>query len=468
MLFISMVIGVYHGFGNKPSTSSHDHFLTAGGRMAAFPVAISMLASFLSSITLLGQPTEIFLYGPQYWLFGLASFLMIPVVGYVLVPVFRQNNSYSAYKYFGDRFNRWLELLASLFFTVHMIVFLALVLYAPALAMEQVTGMSTMVVVTLIYVVCIAYTTIGGIKGVVWTDTFQVVVLFIAMTAILVKGTADIGGFAVVWQRNSMFNRTTLFNWDVDPTQRYTVWSSFIGAGCVHAATYGASQLHVQRYLAVQSLQSARKTLWINAIGWTFIVVITTYSGLLIFAVYFDCDPLTSKKISKADQLFPLYIMDTMATYPGFPGLFMCGILSAGLSTVSTGVNSLAAIWYSEVERTRVGVALTPAQASAAVKSLALAFGLLSYGFVHVVPYMGNLAQVAFSLSSVFTGSLFGLFILGITFPRANSWVNIVDRLLFSSTQPSLLITFLPLAVSATLTRVPHKTENYCTGDIHQ
>ncbi|KAK9507166.1 hypothetical protein O3M35_007078 [Rhynocoris fuscipes] len=420
MLLVSTVIGVYQGNANRGGSAVQ--FLTGGGQMATWPVGISMLASFLSSITLMGQPAEVYLYGAQQWLFGIAAFFIVPVVGYVMVPFFRKRNYFSAYQYFGDRFSRKLQLLASCLFSFQMVLYLSLVLYAPALAMHQVTGLNTMIVVTVMYIVCILYTTVGGVKAVIWTDTFQVGVLFVALIAVLTKGTLDIGGPSNVWQRSSEFNRTTFFNWNYELTDRYTVWSSFIGSGFLHLSTYGGNQLQIQRYLTVKSTKDARKMLWINAVGWSIVMFMCVYAGLLIFATYAFCDPLRSQKISKPDQLFPLYVMETLHMYPGFPGLFISGIFSAGLSTVSTGVNSLAAIWFAELEGTQFRKKLTDSQSGLVVKALALTFGILSYLVVFLVPFMGGLVPLAVSLSSIFAGSLFGLFMLGILFNKTNAW----------------------------------------------
>lgn len=71
--------------------------------------------------------------------------------------------------------------------------------------------------------------------------------------------------------------------------------------------------------------------LWINAVGWAIVLLLTAYAGMLIFAKYFDCDPLSSHAIKTADQLFPLYVMDVLGSSKGFPGLFVAGIFSAGL-----------------------------------------------------------------------------------------------------------------------------------------
>ncbi|XP_073979656.1 sodium-coupled monocarboxylate transporter 1-like isoform X2 [Rhodnius prolixus] len=419
MLVVSSAIGVYQG--NAARGGSAIQFLTGGGQMATFPVALSMLASFLSSITLMGQPAEVYLYGAQQWLFGIASFIIVPVVGYVMVPFFRERNYFSAYQYFGERFSRKLQLLASCLFTFQMVLYLSLVLYAPALAMHQVTGLNTLMLVTIMYVVCIVYTTIGGMKAVIWTDTFQVVVLFVSLGAVLTKGTMDIGGTKVVWERSQQFNRTTFFNWNYDMTERYTFWSSLIGSGFLHISTYGGNQLQIQRYLTVKSTKDARRMLWINAIGWALVMFLCVYAGLLIFAAYAYCDPLRTQKISKPDQLFPLFVMETLYTYPGFPGLFICGIFSAGLSTVSTGVNSLAAIWFAELEGTQFRKKLTDSQTGLVVKGLALTFGILSYLVVFIVPFMGGLVPLAVSLSSIFAGSLFGLFMLGMMSNKTNA-----------------------------------------------
>ncbi|XP_059478941.1 sodium-coupled monocarboxylate transporter 1-like [Neocloeon triangulifer] len=419
MLAVSAAIGLYHGCRRRGQSSAE--FLTGNGQLGTIPVALSMLASFLSSITLMGQPAEVYLFGPQLWIFGLASFAAIPLTGYVLIPLYREMRLTSAFEYIGRRFDRWLQLFTSTLFSLQMVIYLALVLYAPAMALHQVTGINTEIVVTVMYLVCILYTTIGGMKAVVWTDTFQVLVLYSSMLAILYKGTADLGGFSVVWERNAAANRTQFFNFDMDPTERYTFWGSLVGAAFLHCAVYGVNQLQVQRYLTVPTVEAARRMLWINAFGWTFVVAITVYAGMLIFAQYFDCDPLVTGGVSKPDQLFPLFVMDILGTVPGFPGLFVAGIFSAGLSTVSTGVNSLAAIWLSEINGVFLKSEMSEKRAAVVVKVLALGFGLASFFLVFLVPYMGGLVPVAVSLSSFFSGALLGVFLLGIYCPWANS-----------------------------------------------
>nr|CAD7438391.1 unnamed protein product [Timema bartmani] len=75
---------------------------------------------------------------------------------------------------------------------------------------------------------------------------------------------------------------------------------------------------------------------------------VTVAIGLIIFATYHDCDPLTTKKIKKIDQILPYYVMDTVANVPGLPGLFIAGIFSASLSTLSSTMNCLSGTIYED------------------------------------------------------------------------------------------------------------------------
>lgn len=94
-----------------------------------------------------------------------------------------------------------------------MILYMSIVLYAPALALNAVTGLSKWLAITSVGLVCTLYCAIGGIKAVIWTDLFQSVLMFAAMLIIIVKGCHDVGGVAVVWQRAQLSDRLHLFKY---------------------------------------------------------------------------------------------------------------------------------------------------------------------------------------------------------------------------------------------------------------
>lgn len=96
--------------------------------------------------------------------------------------------------------------------------------------------------------------------------------------------------------------------------------------------------------ILLRNLKSAQKALWCSWPIASMMSLVTCFSGLSIYSKYHDCDPVGSDRISSNDQLMPRYVMDTLSRYPGVPGLFVAGIFSAGLSTVSATLNSLAAV----------------------------------------------------------------------------------------------------------------------------
>ncbi len=95
-----------------------------------------------------------------------------------------------------------------------MIVYMSIVLYAPALALSAVTGLSKWFAIISVGLVCTLYCTIGGIKAVLWTDVFQSFLMFTAMIIIIIKGTNDVGGVGVVWQRALEGQRIQFFKYN--------------------------------------------------------------------------------------------------------------------------------------------------------------------------------------------------------------------------------------------------------------
>merc|ERR1719462_870882 len=121
----------------------------------------------------------------------------------MFLPVFDRLQVSTSYQYLEIRFGRSVRLLAACCFTIQMTMYMAIVVYAPALALKQVTGFPLDIAVVIIFVVCIFYSAIGGIKAVMWTDTFQAVCMFGSFLAIIIKGNFDIeGGATEVFDRN--------------------------------------------------------------------------------------------------------------------------------------------------------------------------------------------------------------------------------------------------------------------------
>lgn len=420
MLCVSAGIGIYYAFfGRKNATP--DEFLMGSRNLRVAPVALSILASFMSAITLLGTATEMYVYGTQYLLIILSYCFVIPATAYLYMPIFYKLQVTSAYEYLELRFNHIIRTIGCVTFSVQMLIYMAIVLYAPALALSQVTGISVWTSVLSIGIVCTFYTSVGGIKAVVWTDVFQIFLMFSSMLLVAIKGAYNIGGFGYVFDLAAKNQRVEFFNFNPDPTDRHTVWGLIIGCYFTWMSIYAVSQAMVQRYLTLPNLRGARRAIWFNLPGLSFLLIICALAGLVMYAKYYDCDPLLTKKVSSSDQLLPLYVMDILGLFPGIPGLFVSGIFSGALSTVSSGVNSLAAVTLEDVIKRHIKSDMSDRFATNLTKGLAMSYGLIAIILVIIAQNLGNVLQAALSIFGIVGGPLLGVFTLGIFFPFANS-----------------------------------------------
>ncbi|XP_055929193.1 sodium-coupled monocarboxylate transporter 1-like [Argiope bruennichi] len=447
MLGVSAAIGIYYACtGNKQKTTKD--FFMGGQEMGVFPVAMSILASFMSAIPMLGIPAETYLTGTQFWMVVVAYCFMFPTVAYIYMPLFYKLGSSSVYEYLELRFSRPVRTICSTIFTIQMVLYMAIVMYAPSLALSQVTGLKVWFCVLSIGLVCTFYTTIGGMKAVVLTDLFQVFVIFGAMLVVVIKGSIDLGGMSYVWNKNNEGQRIEFFNFDFDPTTRHTVWSLAIGGFFTWLSIYGVSQPMVQRYLTIPSTRGAKIAIWLNLPGLATIVTVTTLAGLLIYTRYADCDPMKTKQVSAPDQLLPLYVMDTLGTMPCLPGIFVAGIFSGAISTVSSGVNALAAVTLEDIVKSYIKPDISEQWATRLAKILALSYGLACIVLVAVVERLGAILQLSLSVFGVIGGPILGVFTLGMFFPWANRKGALVGLI-------TGIIAVLWIAVGAFLAKVP-------------
>ena len=248
MLAASLAIGVYFWWRGQADTKD---FLLAGRSMATLPMTLSLIASFMSAITLLGVPAEIYTYGTQFLTTVVAYPLVMVTVAKVYLPVYCKLDITTSYEYLQLRFNSWVRLMASLLFTVQMVFYMAVVVYAPALALIQVTGLlagvayNVEIVCAAIFAICILYTSIGGIKAVVWTNSFQMLCMFGAFIAIIIKGSEDAGGAKEVFDRNYQAGRVEVFTLSADPRVRHTLWGTVVGSFFIWLSVYGTNHAQV-------------------------------------------------------------------------------------------------------------------------------------------------------------------------------------------------------------------------------
>jgi len=245
--------------------------------------------------------------------------------------------------------------------------------------------------------------------------------MFVSFLAIIIKGNFDVGGAHEVWNKNYESGRVELFNFNPDPRRRHTVWGLVIGGFFTWISIYGINQTQVQRYLTVKKTSQAVKAIWWNAVGIGSLLLICAYGGLVVFAYYQDCDPIGARQVQRKDQIFPLFVMQVMGDIPGVPGLFVAGVFSGALSTVSSGLNSLAAVCLKDFIASGCNIALSDEKQTIIAKVLAVVFGVVGYAMVYMVKYLPGVLEAAFLIFGIVGGPVLGAFTLGMFFPFATS-----------------------------------------------
>lgn len=187
--------------------------------------------------------------------------------------------------------------------------------------------------------------------------------------------------------------------------------------------------------MCVRTTKGAQQALFINAVGAALIIILCSFIGIILYAFYADCDPLNSKQVSDADQIFPFFVMEVLSDKPGLPGVFLACIFSGSLSTVSSGLNSLAAVVIEDVYKGLLGRSITDERQGLASKIFSIVLGAVVMLLTYVVSYLGSVLNAALSLFGVLSGPIMGAFFLGFFFPQANRRGALVGFLVSISLQ---------------------------------
>ncbi|NXR03656.1 SC5A8 protein, partial [Sagittarius serpentarius] len=441
MLLVSAVIGVYYAFVGGGQKTSKD-FLMGGRSMSALPVALSLTASFMSAVTVLGTPAEIYRYGAIFCIFAITYGLVVLCSAEIFLPVFYKLGITSTYEYLELRFNKYLRLCGTILFVIQTAskpqscstLYTGIVIYAPALALNQVTGFDLWGAVVATGVVCTFYCTLGGLKAVVWTDVFQVGIMVAGFSSVIIRAVVVQEGIGRIVNDSYYGGRLNFWDFNPNPLQRHTFWTIVIGGTFTWTGIYGINQSQVQRYIACKSRFHAKMSLYINLLGLWAILACAVLCGLALYSIYKDCDPWMAKQVSALDQLMPYLVLDILHDFPGVPGLFVASAYSGTLSTVSSSINALAAVTVEDLIRPYFR-SLSEKKLSWISMGMSLFYGGVCIAMAAVASLLGALLQAALSIFGMVGGPLLGLFALGILCSFANgtgAFVGLVSGFVIS------------------------------------
>ncbi|XP_054290447.1 sodium-coupled monocarboxylate transporter 2-like [Macrosteles quadrilineatus] len=416
ILSLSAAVSLYHGVKERATANA---YILGDRNINVFPATMSLIASHVSGVTVVGVPAEVYMYGTQY-LAVLISDVIVAVVNICFfIPVFYNLQITSLFEYLELRFNHKVRVLGSTIFSLYLIFYIPVVIYVPALVLNQVTGLPVHIVAPAVSAVCIFYTTFGGLKGVAWTVALQSVFTAVSVAVVIILGCLKVGGVGEVFSRSKSAHRLELFNFDPDPLARNTFWTITLGTTINWISTICFHPGVVQKYLSVPSREKAFRVMTYSALGIAVIKCVTVFLGLLMFAYYISCDPLAAGVVHNPGQLLPLFV-SRLAGYHfrGLTGLFIAGVFTATLSTMSASLNAVAGTVYTDFVQP---LSSTDKHATLWLKLIVVVIGSICVSLVFFVENLGGVLQVAVSLGGVAYGPLLTLFILGLLSPWTNA-----------------------------------------------
>ncbi|KAI1290201.1 Sodium-coupled monocarboxylate transporter 2 [Halotydeus destructor] len=420
LLIVSSLIGVFFGWRDRKQKSNAE-FLTGGRNLSVFPVAMSLSASFMSTNTILGTPAEVYSLGTQF-VWNMAAFTVGVILAVnVFMPIYYDLQLTSVNKYLLKRFrSNVVRLTGSVGFILATLPYMGVVLFGPALALSQVTPLSVRDCILIVGLSCTFYTSIGGIKAVIWTDVVQCSLMLLGLMIVIIRGSYEAGGILEPFKIAAQDGRLTGFNWDFNIYRADTTWACFFGTVVGWSGTYCVKQTQVQRYCCLPSKKDAARTLYGNIPGVLAIGLMAIWCGIILFAKYGHCDPVLLGIVKRTDQLMPYYVMETMSHIPGLPGLFVACVFSGALSTLSSGYNAQATVLWDDFLKHSFEN-YTPKAQLRITKIIAAMFGILSICIAFTVGRLGTVLQGSMALSGAITGPLLAMFCLGIFVPFVNA-----------------------------------------------
>lgn len=410
-------IGWY--FSRNQNTS--DDYFRGGGRIPWFVVGLSIFGTALSAITFMAIPAKAYATDWSYLLFNAGIVLCVPVIVLLFIPFYRRLNVTTAYEYLEARFNAVVRILCSIAFILFQIGRMGVVLLLPSIALNVVTGFDIFLCIALMGLLSLAYTLMGGIEAVAWTEALQVVVLLGAAVAVLVTVALQLPeGVGASLAAASGAGKFDLGSLAFDLRQP-TMWTVLIATLFTNITTYGTDQTIVQRYLTTSTEREARKGVYVNAALTIPATILFFLVGTALWAFYRHFPEQLSMSVTDSDAILPWYMSTQLPA--GLLGLVIAGLFAAAMSTLSSSMNSAATAFVTDIWRK-----LRPGRDGAGMLRVArlstLVLGVVGVGFALMMASweIKSLWDEFSKILGILLGGLGGLFLLGLLTRRANSF----------------------------------------------
>ncbi|WAC11195.1 sodium:solute symporter [Dyadobacter pollutisoli] len=429
-----VAVGIY--FSRK--NTSADQFTKASGKIPGWAIGISIYATFLSSNTFLGVPGKAFGSNWNSLVFSLSMPLAAWVATKYFIPFYRNTGAVSAYTHLEHRFGSWARTYAVACFLLTQLARMGSIFFGIALSLQALTGYPMSTIMVVVGICIVLYTVMGGMEAVIWTEVVQGVIKTIGALVILyLVVTGMNGGMSRIIDIGQAENKFSLGSFAPDFTQS-SFWVVLLYGFFMNLNNFGMDQNYVQRYHTTSSIKEAASSVWLCVYLYLPVSLIFFLLGSCLYA-YYQTNPelLQIVKMQVANERLPGATADavsqlaatlTPADYGdkvmphfmvtkvpvGLLGLIIAAIMSAAMSTISSGMNASATVFSVDIYQKYIKSDLAPKESLRLLYIATTVFGLL--GMVTGIAMIGvkSVLDVWWMLSGIFAGGMLGLFLLGI------------------------------------------------------
>ncbi|MGC4014031.1 MAG: sodium:solute symporter [Luteolibacter sp.] len=470
LAYFALIFGI--GLSQRSKSGSMEGFALGDRQIAWWAVLASILAAEISAGTFFGAPGEGYALRNYTYVQLIIGYLLARVVvSAVFIPAYYKHNVVSIYEFLGQRFGPVTHRVSSAVFLVTRLLASGTRLWVPTVILVLLWHLQhpqetlspsaefwlTAVALILVTFATAIYTTVGGIRAVIWTDVIQIIVLVCALGFSLhyllghIKHTDGAGVITYGWEgaKKVLTGPKDLAVWDTGIKegaglwgnikgileQEYTLWAAFFGSTFVTLATHGTDQDMVQRMLAAKNKSQSAVATILSGIADIPITLVVLAIGILLYVFYqLNPDPLmplNAKGDVSANKVFPHFVLTVMPA--GLRGLVVAGVLATTMGSLSTALNSMATSYVRDFHFRWFG---EPADDRGKVKALRLgtvifAFLLISVALATAWVTAHNpqlrILPIILGIFGYTYGSLLGVFMVGLfTRDRGNDEGNVI------------------------------------------
>ena len=494
---------VYDGLKRTKDSQELEGYFLAKRSIPWWAAGISVMATQLSAITMIGTTGQGYTDGLRFIQFYFGLPLAMIILSVTLVPFFYRSGVYTAYEYLEQRFDAKTRSMTSLLFLLSRGMSCGAVVSAPAVVLSLVLGWNVTATALVITMPAVVYTMFGGVQAVTWTDVkimglivFGLVAMIVAAVLGLPDGVSLGDGLGIA----AATGRLRSFDFSFDITNQYTFWSGTIAALFLFCSYFGTDQSQVQRYLTARSVDEAQHSLLVSAYWKIPLQFLVLLLGVLVFVFYiFNPPPMLfsaaeegrlragasapayaalqtefdaafeQRRVAAADlaasrqvddptslaasqevfrerntalesvraramtlaretsrgtftdvnYIIPTFILTQLPI--GLIGLLIVAIIMAATDTIAGELNSLSTATVIDFYKRRVRPVAPDAHYLAVSKAATGLWGLFACAVAVWAAELGSLIEVVNRFGSFFYGSILGVFILAVGFPRATA-----------------------------------------------